>query len=141
MRTLVDDRARDKEIGQWVCEKIDAVWEDGNHCLAVEKFGEFYAGVMFNEWNGSNISAHLRVDHPYGLTRELLQACFGWAFNVRGAKRVTAPCGSNNSRVLQLLKKMGFKCEAILENFCVNEHYVVMVMWPQNCKFLENSNG
>jgi len=139
MRTVINDRARDAEIGQWVAAKAGTKYEAGNIGIGVEKDGTLVAGVLLNEFNGPNVFAHLRVDNPFGMTRDFLREVFHYAFNVVKAKRMTAPC--EQSSVGRLLVKMGFTCEAILKDFCRSGHLYFMVMWPNNCKYLENHHG
>ena len=141
MRTVINDRSRDEQIGKWVGEKVEPKWADGDIAIGSEKDGALVAGVLMNSWNGANIHAHLRCDSPYGMTREFLREVFRTVFNQLGAQRMTAACCSANKRILVVLSKMGFTCEAILKNFLPDGHLVVMVMWPENCKYLENQNG
>ena len=141
MRTVINDRSRDEQIGKWVGEKVEPKWADGDIAIGSEKDGALVAGVLMNSWNGANIHAHLRCDSPYGMTREFLREVFYTVFGKLGARRMTAACHSANKRILVVLSKMGFTCEAILKNFMPDGHLVVMVMWPENCKYLEKSHG
>ena len=141
MRTVINDRSRDEEIGRWVAEKVEPDWHEDNLCVAVEKDGALTAGVMFNDFNGSNIHAHLRADTPYSLTIGFLKEAFELAFKDVQARRVTAPVLQFTPHILPVLAKMGFKCEANLKDYCTRGHLYLMVMWPDNCKYLEKHHG
>lgn len=137
MRKFINDRERDEEIGKWVGEKTEAKWAEDDLAIGVERDGVLVAGALFNEFNGSNICVHLRCDTPYGLTREFLREGFHLAFKDVQARRLTAPVVQGTRRSLEILMKMGFKCEAILKDYCNSGHLYIMVMWNGNCKYLE----
>jgi RimJ/RimL family protein N-acetyltransferase len=139
VRTVINERARDEEIGKWVAEATGVDYVPGNIGIAVEKDGVLVAGVLLNEFNGPNVFAHLRVDNPFGMNKAFLREVFDYAFNIVEAKRVTAPC--EQSKVGRLLAKMGFRCEAVLKDFCQKGHLYLMVMWAENCRYLEKNHG
>lgn len=141
MRSVVNNPIFDRQIGQWVSEKVEPQWQPGDRCVGVYQDGRLTAGVLFNEWNGSNVHVHLRADTRYSMTRGFLRELFTWAFKVLGARRVTAVCDGANKRILQVTSKMGFICEAILKDFIPTGNLYVMVMWPQNCRYLEKNHG
>lgn len=138
MREVINDRSRDEEIGKWVAAKVDPDWQEDDLAVGVERDGVLVAGALLNEFNGSNICAHLRCDTPYGLTREFLTTVFDLAFHDVQARRLTAPVVQNTPGIFEVLLKMGFKCEAILKDYCNRGHLYMMVMWPADCKYLEN---
>jgi RimJ/RimL family protein N-acetyltransferase len=138
VRTVIFDAAR---VGPWVAEKVDPDYKDGDLAVGVEHDGVLVAGVLLNDFNGSNIHAHLRVDNPFGMNHDFLKEVFALVFEKMGARRMTAACDGTNERILLLLIKMGFSCEAILVDFLPAGALYVMVMWPEKCRYLEKKHG
>jgi len=141
VKTVINDRSRDEEVGTWVAQAIDVNYSPGDWAVGVECDGELVAGALLNSYNGSNIHGHLRVAAPYGMTGSFLHDVFELAFVTLGARRLTAPCAGDNVRVLTVLLKMGFICEAVLRDFLVKDDMYLMVMRPEHCKYLEKRHG
>ncbi len=138
MRTLINDRNRDRELGTWIAEKVDVDFEDGNVCFGTEEDGKLIGAVMFNQSNGSNVCAHQRLDSKYALSRPLLRTAFQYAFWFLKARRITAAAYIENQAAIRLDRKLGFVVEAVVKDFFPRGGTIVqMVMWPENCRFLE----
>jgi RimJ/RimL family protein N-acetyltransferase len=141
MKVLINDRAMDKPLGKWVCEKVDPEWHDGNISVGVLRDGRPVAAVMFSDFNGANVHAHLRCEDAYGMSRSFICAVFNTAFRGIRAQRVTAACAASNSRIVTVLKKMGFQMEAVLREFLPDGDIYIFVMRPDHCRYLEVHHG
>ena len=142
-RLLIRTPERDKEIGMWIAEKVSVDYVEGNVCFGVEQDGKLIGGAMFNDYNGSNICLHQRMDTPYGMTKQLLHAVFTYAFVFLGARRVTGVVLGANQRAIDLNRKLGFVVEGVMKRYFPGDDgdVVHMVMWPENCRFLEKKYG
>jgi RimJ/RimL family protein N-acetyltransferase len=136
MRNLIDDRSRDREIGEWISQKIEDDYQDGDICFAVERDGELIAGVFFTNWNGSNLNMHLRCDDKNAMNYPFLRRIYEWGFVDVGANRITGIVVESNTKSIKAAEKMGFIREATLVNFLPKDSVVFMVMFPENCKYL-----
>lgn len=72
--------------------------------------GYVCAGVVFEDWNGKSIVAHM-VNRER-LTRKFLWTVGDYAFNQVKAFKVIAPIWSDNTRMQHVAGKMGFVLEA-----------------------------
>lgn len=138
-RTFLNDRRFDEFIGEWISEKVDANWTEGDVCFGVVKDGKLIGGAMVSEWNGQNATLHQRIDSPYGMTKRLLYTTFKYAFETLGAARVSGFVRSGNRQAIKLNLKLGFKIEAVLHKFMPGQDdLVVMSMWRDECRFLHD---
>jgi RimJ/RimL family protein N-acetyltransferase len=138
MITLINDRARDKELGDWISEKVDVEYVDGNICFGTEQDGKVIGAVLFNSWNGSNVCVHQRMDSQFAITRELLHTAFSYAFTFLGARRITGAVIGQNAKAIALNLHLGFELESIFKDYLPGTHGTIMhfVMWPEKCRFL-----
>jgi len=143
-RVLIRTPSRDREIGTWIAEKVDVEYDEGNVCFGVEQDSKLIGGAMFNDYNGSNICLHQRMDSPYGMTKQLLRAVFEYAFVYLKVRRVTGVVLGKNQKAIDLNKKLGFEVEGVLRKYFLDDEggdVVHMVMWPENCRFLGERYG
>jgi len=128
--------------GKWVVEWVAArTNEFGNFGAAVGlgwvKNNELVAGVVFNDWNGVNINAHVAaVPGKQWMSRQFLWTCFDYPFNKLKVKRVTGLVGEGNTVARKFDEHLGF----IEETRCKNAHptgdLIIYVMWKENCRWL-----
>ena len=140
-RLLIRSPDRDREIGMWISEKVDVEYVEGDVCFGVEQDGKLIGGAMFNDYNGSNIYIHQRMDSPYGMTRELLHAVFSFAFEFLKVRRVSAAVLGSNRKAIDLDLKLGFEVDGVLKKFLPDDDLIHMVMWPENCRYLGGRYG
>ena len=138
MITLINDRARDKELGAWISEKVDVEYVEGNICFGTEQDGKVIGAVLFNSWNGSNVCVHQRMDSHYAITRELLHTAFSYAFTFLKARRITGAVIGQNAKAIALNLHLGFELESVFKDYMPGPHGTIMhfVMWPEKCRFL-----
>jgi RimJ/RimL family protein N-acetyltransferase len=98
--------------------------------------GKLIAAVIFNEWNGSNLHMHVVSDGSRRwLSRTYLKAIFTYAFDQLGAKRVTAPVFSSNTRARVLVEKLGFQQEFVMPDGATDGDLILYVMRPSFCRW------
>jgi RimJ/RimL family protein N-acetyltransferase len=138
MITLINDRARDKELGLWISEKVDVDYVEGNICFGTEQGGAVIGAVMFNSWNGSNVCVHQRMDTHFAITRDLLHTAFSYAFTFLKARRITGAVIGQNAKAIALNLHLGFELEAVFKDYFPGREGSIMhfVMWPEKCRFL-----
>lgn len=138
MIALINDRARDKELGSWISEKVDVDYVEGNICFGTEQDGKVIGAVMFNSWNGSNVCVHQRMDSHFAITRDLLHTAFSYAFTYLKARRITGAVIGQNAKAIALNLHLGFELESVFKDYLPGTHGTIMhfVMWPEKCRFL-----
>ena len=130
-RLVFDDKER---VGAWVAEQVDqrSPWGEF-YSMGAEKDGQLVSGIVFNNYNGSNATAHIAVSKPNKLFLELLDHAFVYAFETLGLRRLTGLVEADNSKALKLDKHIGFVEEGVMEQGGSDgQDLIVLVLWPQN---------
>ena len=124
------------KVVEWVAKRTN---EYGNYGAAVgigvERNSEIIGGVALNEYNGANINMHTAASVGNWLSREYLFCIFDYCFRQVGVNRVTALIGEGNTHALKFVNKVGFVEECRIKRAHPSGDLVVLVMWPENCKW------
>lgn len=128
-------------VGPWVCERAGGQWIKGRG-TAIGKIsnGKLVAGVLYEDFNGTNIVCHIAVEQN-SLDREFLGLIHQYPFIQLGVKRVTGLVSSANKKALKLDLKLGFEVEAVLKGACSDGDMIVLVLWKENCRYLDDKYG
>ncbi len=130
-RLVFDDRER---VGEWVAKEVEQRCTWGSfYAMGAEVNGQIVSGVVFNNFNECNATAHIAVSKPNKLFLELLDHAFLYAFEKCGLRRLTGLVEADNSKALKLDKHIGFKEEGVMEQAGSDgQDIIVLVLWPQN---------
>lgn len=124
-------------VVEWVARRTN---EFGNFGCAVgiglQRNGELVAGVVYNDYNGKNINAHIAVDGAR-LNRQFVWTIFDYPFNQAKVDRVTCLIGEGNSKSIHLCERFGFTQETRLEAAHPSGDLLVYRMWRHECRWLE----
>lgn len=134
---LFDQKGR---VGAWVAEQTAQLvsWGDFYAMGAEDDHGEMIAGIVFNNYNGSNATCHIAVAKPGKYLFRLLEAFADYAFNQAGVNRLTGMVPSDMPKVLAFDKHLGFEEEFVMVQGApggVDMH--VLVMWRDTCRWLK----
>ena len=137
-RLVFDDKER---VGAWVADKTGHLvpWSSF-YAMGAETDGELNCGVVFNNFNACNATAHIAVSKPNKLFLELLDHAIHYAFDVCGLRRLTGFVDADNSKALKLDKHIGFVEEGVMKQAgSEGQDVIVLVLWPQNyCRGQKN---
>ena len=141
MMTLINDRTRDKELGEWIGEKVAVDYTPGNPCFGTESDGKVIGAVMLSDWNGSNVNIHQRMESPHAITRDLLFITFNYVFNYLKARRLSGSVIGNNYKAIALNLKLGFELEGVFKDHFPGPEGTIthFVMWPEKCRYLRGA--
>jgi RimJ/RimL family protein N-acetyltransferase len=130
-RLVFDDK---KRVGAWVAEEVQQRSEWGSfYAMGAEIDGQLVSGIVFNNFNECNATAHIAVSKPTKLFLELLDHGFTYAFETCGLRRLTGLVEADNSKAIKLDKHIGFVEEGIMEKAgSEGQDMVVLVLWPHN---------
>lgn len=120
-----------EHVARWTMEKIGS-YTEGMQAIGWEIDGVIVAGTAFENWNGSNMFGHQRIDAPPA--REYWFQVANYIFNQIKVKRFTACVESDNHRAIKLNKHIGFVIEATLKDAGRNGDLLIMTLWPENCR-------
>lgn len=128
------------EVGHWVASKMGGSFSpETATAIGLERGGEIVAGVMYENWNGKSITAHMAIDAP--ITRSFLGAIFKYAYEKCGVGKVILPVSSGNEKSNKFVKNLGFCEEARITDAAPDGDVILYTMKKQNCKFLGERYG
>jgi RimJ/RimL family protein N-acetyltransferase len=139
MSTLLFDQ-KDR-VGAWVAQQVgqDTGWGDF-YALGVEMGGEVVAGVVFNNYNAVNATAHIAIAKPCKAAREMIRHAFRYAFVECGLKRLTGMVPVSEPKTIAFDQHLGFEPEFIMESAAFDGGGLqVLVMWPDKCRWLRRN--
>ena len=136
MSTLVFDQS--ERVGAWVAQQVGqtADW-GGAYAMGVEMNGEIVAGVVFNNYNGANATAHIAIAKPCKAARELIKHAFRYAFVHCGLQRLTGMVPASEPKTAAFDLHLGFEEEFVMKRAAPDGgDMLVLVMWPDKCRWL-----
>lgn len=129
-----------EKIGYWVAGKIDgSYFAEKSQALGLVRDGEIIAGVIFENFNGRSLVAHMAATGR--LTPAYLGAIFDYAFNVCGVEKAICPVAETNTRSVGLVVNMGFAEEARIKDASPQGDVLIYTLTKQNCRFLGDRYG
>ena len=109
-----------------------------DHVLSrVSPTGELLGGVIFNGFNpGGSISIHMAGFQSGWATIQLTRMVFDYCFNQLHVKKVFALVPADNSKALEINRRMGFKDEVTVADVFADCDLVVLSMSRDECRWL-----
>jgi len=141
MSTLVfNQKAR---VAQWVAEEVEQTSSWGDYyAMGVEQGSEIIAGVVINNFNGSNATVHIAVKKVTKQLPELLRHVATYAFVQCGLNRITGMVEEDNSKALAFDEKIGFEREFVMKKGGTDgQDLVILVMWHEKCRWLKGKEN
>lgn len=103
--------------------------------IGLEKNGELVAGVIYDNYNGVNIFAHIASKGRW-LNRNFLWYMHHYPFIELNVNRVTGLIPSNNKEVIKFVEHLGAHKEATLKNAHPEGDLYVYCLFKKDCKYL-----
>lgn len=125
-------------VFQFVTQFFPLVRSAGQQGIGLEKDGRLVAGVIYDDFNGSNIWMHVAAEPgKQWLTRDYLRACFAYPFNQLNCKRVSGWVEASNADARRFDEHLGFKQEAVLSSAARDGGDVIIYrMFKEECKYV-----
>jgi L-amino acid N-acyltransferase YncA len=127
------------DAGAWVARQINGSYQPGCVAIGLKRGDAFTAGVLYEQWNGRSIVAHIAVRGR--MTPAFLAAIFDYPFKVCGAQKVICPIPSDNARSIRLATNMGFREEARIKDAAPTGDILLFTLAKSECRFLEDRYG
>lgn len=135
MAELVFDQV--DRVGAWVAQQVNQLSSWGSfYALGIEQDGEIVAGVVVNNFNGANATCHIAVLKPVKLLPKLIYHACDYAFNHCRLKRLTGMVPTNEPKVIEFDKHIGFEEEFVMKDGAPGADMMVLVMRHDNCRWL-----
>ena len=130
----------DHSAGHWTAEKIEGgYFEARSRSIGLKRYGEFVAGVIYENWNRQSITCHIAI---FGrLTPRYLAVIFDYPFVVCDVKKIIVPVDATNLKSVILVENMGFKKEACIKDGMANGDLILYTLAKENCKYLKERYG
>lgn len=124
-------------IGAWMASKVDGMEYHPGTATGIGrvKDGRIVAGVIYTEWNGANVMAHIAAE-PGGVNRRFLSIICDYPFNQLGVKRITGVVASSNTAARKFDEHLGFELEAILQDAHPDGDLLIYKMTADKCRWL-----
>lgn len=142
MKQIVTDTVAWPAIAEFVAERVGGSPKRDNFtAIGLLDGDKWAAGVVYSDFNGSNITAGIAGDGKRWLTPEFLWFMFHYPFVQAKAKRITACVEQTNKVSQQFVTRLGFELESVMERAGRTGDLLVYRMFPENCRYLERRNA
>lgn len=100
--------------------------------------GKPLAGVVYDNYNGSSVSAHIWIAEGVVPSRTWLAAIFDYPFRRLGVRKIVGQVDSKNSKALRLDERFGFVEEARIKGFFADSDLVLYTLTEADCRVLNS---
>ena len=138
MPTVCCDNQPDLRV--WLCDRIGLTATDDIRLVGSVEGSTIKGVVGFDGYNGASIQMHVAGD-PGWLTRELLRACFEYAFNVCKVNMILGMVPSGNVDALRFNAHLGFNTGFVLDGAHPDGALVLMTMRRGECRFISQNRA
>jgi len=129
-------------VGDWVAKQTGQTSSCGGwgsfNAFGIEVNGAIAAGVVINNINGANATAHIAISSTTKLLPKLITVVFDYTFNQLGLLRVTGMVPTDKPDVIAFDKKLGFEEEFIMKDGAPGADMQILVMWHDKCRWRPN---
>jgi len=141
LKRIIDQPEDYQRIADFVSEKIGIGRKTDNFtAIGLESDGKLVAGVIYSDFNGSNITAGIAGEGNW-LTSEFLWFMFYYPFCQAGASRITACVETNNLQSQRFVEKLGFELEFSMKRAGRFGDLLIYRMFREDCKYLEKRHA
>lgn len=108
-----------------------------NICISrVSARGEFLGGIIYTNFTGSMVMMHMAGIKNWS-SPELVWLAFDYPFLQLGVKKVMCTVGSDNTRSLGIIERLGFSLEHAIEDGVPDGYLLLFSMLRENCRWLK----
>ena len=122
----------------FLCKALNLTPSATAQCIVCTDDGKPIAGVVYDGYNVSSVSAHIWLDAERVPTREWYAAIFDNPFNRLGVKKIIGQINSNNDEAIRLDKHFGFVEEARITDYSEDGDLVIYTMTKDQCRVLNS---
>lgn len=139
-RLIKDQSAR---FIDWVAQQCASEpWSHAYGMGMLDEHGEILCAVVLEDYNGANASIHVAGVGGHWCNRHFLHGVFDYAFHQLKLKRLTGLVAQDNQAALRFDLRLGFQIEHVLKDAHPNGDIYMLVMRPEDCRYLpEKLNG
>ena len=128
------------EVGYWTASKMNGSFSSENStAIGLERNGELVAGIMYENWNGRSIMAHIAITGQ--INRSYIGAIFRYAYVTCGVEKAIVPVSSANAKSMKFVEKLGFTEEARIADAAPDGDIIVYTLKKADCRYLGERYG
>ena len=125
-------------IGPWVCAHGGGEWDAGAGTeigLCTDN-GKIEAGVIYDNYNGANVMAHIAGIGNWASNRKFLWIIFDYPFNQLKVNRITVPVAESNRLARKFVERLGFELEYEAKDAHPSGSLFIYKMMADRCRWL-----
>ena len=126
-------------VGPWVAQRVGMERYVPGTASAIGQVrdGKIISGVLYEDYNGANVTCHIAGEGRNWLNRKFLSIIFDYPFNQLGVKRITGYVLDTNKAAQRLDEHLGFKREATLRDAHPEGDIIIYCMTADECRWLK----
>lgn len=125
-----------ERIAAWVAARTKDGFPMGvAGAIGIERDGELRAGVVFDHYTPSCVTATIAIDGKY-LPRKMLVAMFNYAYGHLDVDKIIVYINESNTSSMRLAKHLGFWVEAEIKNVYQEFSMFILSLRKQDCAWI-----
>ena len=125
-----DHGKRIAEAAGFICGPSDIV------ISRTDEWGKLLGGVVYYDYTGKSISMHVAGFTPRWINPEMLWVTFDYPFVQLKCASIFCQIRSSNLKVLEFVKKIGFKREVVIPEVFPDGDMIVGRLRAEECRWL-----
>ena len=128
-------------VTTWVANMADADPRLTVGAVGWLRDDDLTCGAFYENYTRRSITATIAVAPGAVVPKEFLRAIFHYPFVQLGCEKIVALIAENNWKSQNLVDKMGFVKEAVVDNYYPEGDLFIYTMTKPQCRFLEKDDG
>lgn len=130
-----------ERIGPWVSERTGGKYYPGSgQAIGVERDGEIYAGVLYDQSFGRSVCMHVATSGPSWLTKGFLRMVFDYPFNQLKVNKVIGLVDETNAAAIRFDRHLGFIEEGRLKDAGRFGDLLLLTMTREQCRWIQGDS-
>lgn len=140
MRRIIT--GQDNRVARFVADRLGMHGNFGScTSIGVEEGGKLIVGVVFTNYNGTNVFTHIASDcSRRWVSRHVLEFFGHYVFDQIKVRRVTSVIDDSNAASINFVEKVGYKLEARLEGAAAAGDLLVYRLKRDDFRYMRNEN-
>ena len=128
-----------KTVVDWVAARVGSIPNPNDSVAIGQVSGDhIVAGAYYDRYTGRSITITVAVEKGTHVAKDFLRAIFQYPFNQLGVERLVAYSSTDNKASLDLIRRVGFKLQAVIPNIYPEGDMVISAMTKEQAKYLEH---
>jgi RimJ/RimL family protein N-acetyltransferase len=125
--------------GDWIMERAGGYFREGvNHSFSTHRDGDILGGFALVGYTGAAMTMHMASRDKRWFSRDLAALAFGYGFHQLGCRKLLAPVKSTNHALVALVRRGGWKFDAVLRDVYPDADMIVFSMTRNECPWLRH---